>query len=134
MAWNSSTHALTLRGTDSFAEYQTLIDDIKYQDSGTDATSGSHPTRTITFQAYDGLLNSTVTGATTITQLINRAPTLGVDSYLVLESATASGTAGTGGTGVLGNDSDLDGDPITITQVNGSAGNVGNSSPAPTAT
>ena len=126
-SYNSTTHTMTLAGTDSFAEYQTVIDSIQFQDTGTDNSTGSHPTRTITYQVYDGLLYSTVTGATTITQLINRAPTLGADSYKVVESNTSSGTAGTGGTGVLGNDSDKDGDSITVTAVNGSGAGVNNS-------
>ena len=87
VAWDSATHTLTLRGTDSFTEYQTLIDDIKYQDSGTDTTTvGSHPTRTITSSVYDGLLSSTVTSAATIAHFIDRAPTLGADSYKVVQS------------------------------------------------
>src|ERR1043166_652013 len=38
-----------------------------------------------------------------------------------------AGAAGTGGTGVFSNDSDKDGDAFSITAVNGSGGNVGNS-------
>ena len=41
-------------------------------------------------------------------------------------AVVASGTAGTGGTGVLAGDSDRDtGDSLTVTAVNGTAGNVG---------
>ncbi|HTQ15242.1 MAG TPA: VCBS domain-containing protein [Rhizomicrobium sp.] len=121
VSWDSSTHTLTLRGTDSFAEYQTLLSEITFQDSGTDNTSGSHPTRTIQYSYFDGLLSSN-TQSTVLD--IDRAPTLGADSYAVLEANSVSGTSGTGGTGVLGNDSDLDGDSLTVTAVNGSAGNV----------
>ena len=124
-SYNSTTHTMTLSGTASFASYQALIDTIQFQDTGTDNSTSSHPTRTITYQTYDGLLYSAVTGADTITQLINRAPTLGADSYSAQESGSASGTSGIAGTGVLGNDSDKDGDTITVTAVNGSAGNVG---------
>jgi VCBS repeat-containing protein len=124
-SYNATTHTMTLSGTSTFSAYQTLIDSIQFQDSGTDNSTGSHPTRTITYQVYDGLLYSTVAGATTVTQLINRAPTLGADSYTAQESASASGTAGTAGTGVLGNDNDKDGDTISVTAVNGSAGNLG---------
>ena len=54
----------------------------------------------------------------------NFGPTAAADSYNVFEGATATGTDGTGGTGVLHNDS---GSGLTITAVNGSAGNVGSS-------
>ncbi|HEY1630264.1 MAG TPA: VCBS domain-containing protein [Rhizomicrobium sp.] len=123
-SYNSTTHTMTLFGTASFAQYQALIDTIQFQDTGTDNSTGSHPTRTITYQVYDGLLYSTVAGATTVTQQINRAPVVTADSYSAQESAGASGTAGTGGTGVLGNDNDKDGDSISVSAVNGSAGNV----------
>ncbi len=56
-----------------------------------------------------------------------RAPTLAADSYAVVETATVTGTSGTAGTGVLGNDNDKDADAITVTAVQGSGGNVGNS-------
>jgi VCBS repeat-containing protein len=123
-SYNSTTHTMTMSGTATFAQYQALIDTIQFQDAGTDSSTGSHPTRTITYQTYDGLLYSSVAGATTITQLINRAPVVAADSYTAQESNSASGTAGTGGTGVLGNDSDKDGDSISVSAVNGSAGNV----------
>ncbi|HEY1707108.1 MAG TPA: Ig-like domain-containing protein, partial [Rhizomicrobium sp.] len=124
-SYNSTTHVMTLHGTDSFAEYQTLLNQVQFQDTGTDNSTGSHPTRSITFQTYDGLLSSAVSGATTTTLTIDRAPTLTADSYTAQESGTATGTSGTGGTGVLGNDTDKDGDTITVTALNGSAANLG---------
>ncbi|TMJ01411.1 MAG: hypothetical protein E6G97_16135 [Alphaproteobacteria bacterium] len=51
-------------------------------------------------------------------------PTAAADSYPVLEAATVTGTAGTGGTGVFHNDN---GTGLTVTAVNGSGGNVDNS-------
>ncbi len=63
----------------------------------------------------------------TVSFTIDRAPTLGADSYKVVESASVSGTAGTAGTGVLGNDSDKDGDSLSVSAVNGSGANVGSS-------
>ncbi|MGH6870174.1 MAG: beta strand repeat-containing protein [Rhizomicrobium sp.] len=121
VSWDSTTHTLTMRGTDSFAEFQTLLSQLSFQDAGTDAGSGSHPTRTIQFSYFDGLLASNIQ---TTTLVIDRAPTLGADTYNVLETATVTGTSGTAGTGVLGNDIDLDGDSVNVTAVNGSSGNV----------
>jgi VCBS repeat-containing protein len=129
--WNSTTHTLTLTGDETEANYDTFFQNISYQDSGTDNSTGSHPTRTIDFIISDGttIFNQTTanTNEKAITVVIDRAPTLTADSYAVVESATASGTSGTAGTGVLGNDTDKDADAIVVTAVNGSGANVGNS-------
>ncbi|MBV9993030.1 MAG: VCBS domain-containing protein [Alphaproteobacteria bacterium] len=131
VSWNSTTHQLTLSGDVAFSTYQTLLTQISYQDAGVDNSVGSHPTRTINWTASDGVTighpSTADSNEQTTTVVIDRAPTLASDSYNVVETATATGTSGTGGTGVLGNDSDKDGDAIAVSQVNGSAGNVGNS-------
>ncbi|HEY4941733.1 MAG TPA: Ig-like domain-containing protein, partial [Rhizomicrobium sp.] len=128
VSWNSSTHTLTLTGNETESEYATLMSQISFQDTGTDNSTGSHPTRTLDWTVSDGI---TVANPTTsdlndarTTLTIDRAPTLVADGYAVLESATSTGTSGTGGTGVFGNDSDKDGDAFTVTAVNGSGGNV----------
>src|SRR5262249_39712753 len=53
VAWNSTTNTLTLTGTASLATYQTLLSQVTYQDTGTDASSGSHPQRTVTWTVND---------------------------------------------------------------------------------
>ena len=40
-SFNSTTHAMTLFGTDSFAEYQTLLGQIQYKDTGTSRAGNS---------------------------------------------------------------------------------------------
>jgi VCBS repeat-containing protein len=130
VTWNASTETLTLFGDDPDSDYQTLLSNVTFQENAnTDNTIGSHPTRIIDFIANDGVTvghpGTTDPNEETITITLNRAPTLGADSYAAQESGSASGTSGTGGTGVLGNDSDPDGDSISVSQVNGSAGNVG---------
>src|ERR1043166_4926463 len=131
VSWNSSTHVLTLSGEASFATYQTLLTLISFQDSGTDNSVGSHPTRTINWTISDGVSivhpSTADSNEQTTTVVIDRPPTLVSDNYAVLETATSTGTAGTGGTGVVSNDSDKDGDAFSITAGNGSGGNVGNS-------
>ncbi len=128
-SYNSTTDILTLSGDDSYAHYQQVLNSVTFQDSGTDNTTGSHPTRDLTWTISDGvtIANPTATDPnvafTTLT--IDRAPTLGADSYSVLESASSTGTSGTAGTGVFGNDSDKDGDSLTVSAVNGSGANVG---------
>jgi VCBS repeat-containing protein len=131
ISWNSSTHTLTLTGNETEATYDTFFQNVTFQDSGTDNSTGSHPTRTVDWIISDGttIVNQTTASvnerATTV--VIDRAPTVVSDSYNVVETQTATGTSGTGGTGVLGNDSDKDADAIAVSQVNGSAANVGNS-------
>jgi VCBS repeat-containing protein len=129
ISWNSSTHTLTITGNETEAFYDTLFQNISFQDSGTDNSVGSHPTRTIDWVISDGttVVNQTTADpnekATTV--VIDRAPTLTADNYAVLETATVTGTSGTAGTGVLGNDTDKDADAIVVTAVNGNAANVG---------
>ncbi len=129
-SYNTTTHTLTLSGDDTFAHYQQVLDSVQFQDTGTDNSTGSHPTRTIDWVLSDG---TTIFDQTTsdsneqaTTLVIDRAPTLTADNYAVVESATSTGTPGTAGTGVLGNDIDKDADAITVTAVQGSGANVGN--------
>ena len=131
VSWNSTTHTLTLTGNQTEAQYQTILSQVGFEDLGTDNSTGSHPTRTIDWIISDG---TTIVDQTTADQnekattlVIDRAPTLTADSYTDQETGTVSGTSGTAGTGVLGNDTDKDGDAITITAVNGNGANVGNS-------
>ena len=53
-SWNASTGTLTLTGGASIAVYDTLLSEVSYQDTGTDASSGSHPVRTVTWTVSDG--------------------------------------------------------------------------------
>src|SRR5262249_13610482 len=94
---------------------------------------GNNPADVFTFTVSDGAggkvpttLTFNITGAndTPVVAAVSKAvaDTSGVDAGHVV----ASGTAGTGGTGVLAGDSDRDsGDSLTVTAVNGSSGNVG---------
>ena len=45
-SYNSTTHTLTLSGDASFSAYQTVLNTVTFQDTGTDNSTGSHPTRT----------------------------------------------------------------------------------------
>jgi hypothetical protein len=112
VSWNSTSHTLTLSGADTFAEYQTLLAAVTYQDGGTDSSPGSHPTRNVAWSVSDGLLSSTISN-TTVT--IDRPPTQTTHNVSLLEGAST-------GTVSLG-DTDLDGDTITVTALTG--GTVG---------
>jgi len=122
-SYNSTTHTLTLSGEDTYAHYEEVMDSVTYQDGGTDSSSGSHPTRTIDWMVSDGTTFADPTASdpneATTTVTIDRPPTVVTESPSVLEGASATGTSGTGGTGGLDGDSDLDGDTLTITALNG---------------
>jgi VCBS repeat-containing protein len=130
-SYNTTTHTLTLTGDDTYAHYIQVMNAVQFQDTGTDNSTGSHPTRTVVWTVSDGttIVDSSTNdpNVASTTVVIDRAPTLATDNYAILEGATASGTSGTAGTGVLGNDNDKDADSITVTAVQGSGANVGNS-------
>ena len=69
-SWNAATGTLTLTGSASTAVYDTLLSEVSYQDTGTDASSGSHPVRTVTWTVSDG----TNTFSTNSQITIDRAP------------------------------------------------------------
>ena len=55
ISWNQATGTLTLTGYDTFANYQAVLNNIRYQSSGDNPTNyGLNPTRTITWTISDG--------------------------------------------------------------------------------
>jgi VCBS repeat-containing protein len=85
---------------------QTLTESFDY--TVTDGSVGSN-----------GRLTITINGSTDV---VNTPPTAVADTNSVTEDSVANPVIGT----VLSNDSDGDGDPLTVDQVNGLASNVGN--------
>jgi Domain of unknown function (DUF4347)/FG-GAP-like repeat len=81
IAYNSTTETLTLSGTDTLAHYQTLLEEVGFNEPGIDNPTnyGSNPTRTVTWIVNDGSgsnnLSSLATTTVSITAL-NDAPTL----------------------------------------------------------
>jgi hypothetical protein len=120
VAWNATTNTLTLTGSASLATYQTLLGEVTYQDTGTDASSGAHPVRTVTWSVNDG----TQTLTTTSQAIVDRSPTANNATAFAVAGKTLTVAAGSG---VLSGDSDLDGDALSVTSVNGVAANVGTS-------
>ena len=117
-SWNATTDTLTLGGTASIATYDTLLSEITFQDTGTDASSGSHPVRTVTWTTNDG------------TNSYNATSTIDVDRAPVATNVSATDAVGTAPTttatnGVLSNASDLDEDSLTITGVSDNAHGAG---------
>ncbi len=66
-----------------------------------------------TYTITDGTVTATATVSGTVTP-VNDAPVAQNDSFIVLEDGSVT-------VNVLGNDSDVDGNPLTVTQVNGTA-------------
>jgi serralysin len=101
-SWNASTDTLTLTGSASLAVYDTLLSQVTYQDTGTDASTGSHPVRTVTWSANDGTASFNTTSQITV----DRAP--------VVTAANAASSVGftTVAASSLFTASDPDGDTI----------------------
>ena len=85
------------------------------------AANGSHPVDTFTYTVSDGIVG---VSTTTVSFTIDRAPTLVADNPLT-QALEGAGSTSLGN--VLTNDSDKDGDPLVVSQVNGSAAGVNNS-------
>lgn len=77
-------------------------------------TSGTSGTDTFVYKASDGSAFSANTTVTLTIDRVNTTPTAIADTYTVAEDSTLSVTAPSG---LLSNDSDLDGDPLTASLV-----------------
>ena len=120
-SWNAATDTLTLSGSATLAVYQTLLGEVSYQDTGTDSSTAGHPQRTVTWTVNDG----TNTYSTSSQVTIDRPPTAANDGAADAAGSTLTATASTG---VLANDSDLDGDKLTmagVSDVANGAGSIG---------
>jgi serralysin len=102
-SWNGSTDTLTLTGSATIAVYNTLLSEVSFQDTGTDASSGSHPLRTITWTVNDGTSNF----STTSQIAVDRAPVV-TAANVALSSGLTNVTVSS-----LFTASDPDGDAIT---------------------
>ncbi|MGZ4792339.1 MAG: tandem-95 repeat protein, partial [Ilumatobacteraceae bacterium] len=113
--WTPATGVLALSGTSSVANYQAALRSITYfNNSDSPATA----TRTVTFQANDGLLPSNLASRTITITAVNDPPVAAADSYSVNEDTTLTVPVNTG---VLANDTDVDGNPLTAVLVSGTS-------------
>ena len=123
VSWNDTTKTLTLSGTASTLVYAGLLNEISFQDTGTDASSGSHAVRTVTWSINDGTNSYSATSQITV----DRAPTATNSTATDAVGATITATATSG---ILSHTSDLDGDQLTVSAVSDTAhgaGTVGSS-------
>ena len=79
--WNAGKGVLELTGTDTLANYQSALQSIQFQNTGTNSTA-----RTISFQVNDGLQNSTL-----VSRVVDAVPR-------ILSLVTASPNPGRGPT------------------------------------
>jgi VCBS repeat-containing protein len=118
-SYNSSTGLLTLSGTASVVNYQSALRSVSYSDSnGTTPSTGS---RSISFQVDDGLASNNLSNITTRTVSVNpNSPPSAVNDSAATDKHTAVDI------NVLANDSDPDGDALTVQSVNtsGTLGSV----------
>jgi microcystin-dependent protein len=105
------------------AQYEAAMALVGYKDTGTDASKINHPTRTLDWVANDGIQNS---ATATSSIVIDRPPVLTPETVTV-QLPIGGTTNSTAGHYVLAPAfaSDLDGDPLTVSAVNGASGSVG---------
>ncbi len=117
-SWSAATGTLTLAGGATLAVYDALLGEVTYQDGGTDSSTGSHPGRTVTWTINDG----TTSFSATSQAVVDRAPLANSDAATDMAGATLTASAGQG---VLSNDTDADGDTLTVTGVSDGAHGAG---------
>jgi len=113
---------LTLSGTEPDASYVSALELVTFKDTGTDGSTGAHPTRTLDWSVTESIVGGSLVGSATTTITIDRPPSLASGGYTaaVTENSQTSGGAGA----ALAGDTDADGDGRTITSFSGSGGTV----------
>jgi VCBS repeat-containing protein len=112
-------------GTGTGAQYQAIIESIVYATTNQDpSVGGTDPARTITVTVNDGDIDSLVATTTVNITAIDDLPVAQPDAFTITESGTITGGNLFANNG-SGADSDPDGPPLSISAVNGLAGNVG---------
>jgi hypothetical protein len=86
-SYNSATETLTLSGTDTLANYQSVLEGVTFSAAANPTDFGADPTRTLTFTVNDG--SASGSGSTTV----NITPT----TIYVISGQTSSGLTISGG-------------------------------------
>jgi hypothetical protein len=117
VSYNSSTETLTLTGSDSLANYQTVLDSVAFNAGENPTDFGSNPTRSITWTVADHVGSESAPQTTTVTVVnINDPPTL--SNVATTAAWTEEGTNATLSSGVSVSDPDsltLAGATVAIT-------------------
>ncbi|MBS0473503.1 MAG: tandem-95 repeat protein [Proteobacteria bacterium] len=78
-SYDAATGVLHLSGSDSFADYQQVLNSVTFGSTSDDPTAhGSEPSRTIAFTINDGALDSTPISSTVDITAIDNAPVISV--------------------------------------------------------
>ena len=76
-SYNASTGVLTLSGTDTLANYQTVLDSVTFSStSGNPTIYGTDLSRSLSWQVNDGTLNSNTAASTIAVVGVDQAPVL----------------------------------------------------------
>ena len=126
--WNATSETLTLSGTDTLADYQSVLDTVTFNNTSINPTDyGSDPTRTVTWVLNNGGSSNSLSTAVTETvsiAAVNQPPTLA--SVATTANYTQGGGAVTLSSAVSVSDPDqLDLTSATVSIVGGNfAGDV----------
>ena len=133
-SYNTATGVLTLSGTDTVADYQAVLRSITFSSPSDNPTNfGADTSRTITWTANDGALNSAPATSTVNVTAVNDAPVVTAGATV---SFTEQGTAVVLDSGLTLSDADnttlasatvsisgfVTGDTLTFTDQNGITG------------
>ena len=134
-SYNSGTGVFTLTGSASMANYQTALRSITFSSASDNPTNfGSNPSRTISWRANDGIVNSTAANSTVNITAVDDAPvvTAGVTvnygalgAAVVLDSAltaTDADNQNLAGATVSISTNLVTGDSLNFTNQNGISG------------
>ena len=113
-SYNATTGTLTLSGTDTVANYRQVLASLTYNNT---ATSPNTANRTIEFVVDDGeaFSNTSAVATTTLAFNQNQPPVAVDDSVSTFFGTPVNIPVST----LLANDTDVDGDPLSITAVSG---------------
>jgi lipopolysaccharide export system protein LptA len=73
-SYDAGTETLTLTGSDTLADYQTVLDRVTFTSGPDPSNSGSNPTRTLTWVVNDGGASSNLSDAATTTISVHVGP------------------------------------------------------------
>ena len=123
---NAGSIVITISGAGLASHYAAIIQSIQYSTTNQDPTfGGADPTRTITVVVNDGTFDSAVATTTIDITAVDDLPVAQPDAFTITENGSITGGNLFASNG-SGTDGDPDGPPLSISAVNGVAGNVNN--------